>query len=140
MGNMSLLWWSRLSASLRLATGEEGRGSRVTWLGCGGGGSVPRQQVHQQLSLPAPHGVGVWVEVGVGVGEAATCPRRQPVSVPSPGPGAHAVLAFVPPQPFSQGKIVDVSLGKRILHCAVLCNQPMRICCRFFILLCQPNE
>lgn len=72
-----------------------------TWLGLGGRG-VPRQQVHQQLSLPAPHWVGV--EVGVGVGEAAAGPRHRPVSVPSPGPGTHAVLAFTPPQPFSWDK------------------------------------
>lgn len=82
----------------------------VTWLGLGGrgGGSVPRQQVHQQLSLPAPQWVGVEVGVGIGedVGEAAARPSYHPVSVPSPGPGqgAHAVLAFTPPQPFSRDK------------------------------------
>lgn len=64
--------------------------------------------MHQQLSLPAPRRVGV--EAGVGVredaGEAAARPRYRPISVPSPGPGrgAHAVLAFTPPQPFSRDK------------------------------------
>lgn len=75
----------------------------VTWLDLGGGGSggsVPRQQVHQQLSLPVPH----WVEARVGVGEGAAGTRYCPVSVPSPGPGTHAVLAFTPPQPFSRDK------------------------------------
>lgn len=75
----------------------------VTWLDLGGGGSggsVPRQQVHQQLSLPVPH----WVEARVGVGEGAARTRYCPVSVPSPGPGTHAVLAFTPPQPFSRDK------------------------------------
>lgn len=92
-----------------LRRGGAGRGT-VTWLGLGdrGSGSVPRQQVHQQLSLPAPHWVGVEAGVGVreDVGEAATRPRYCPVSVPSPGPGhgAHAVLAFTPPQPFSRDK------------------------------------
>lgn len=80
----------------------------VTWLGLGSCGcsSVPRQQVHQQLSLPAPRWVGVEVGVGIGedVGEAAACPCYRPVSVPSPGPGTHAVLAFTPPQPFSRDK------------------------------------
>lgn len=93
---------------------EAGAGGRglVTWLSlCGcGGSSVPRQQVHQQLSLPAPHWVGVEVGGGVGhdVGQAATCPRYRAVSVPSPGPGqgTHAVLAFSPPQPFSRDKTI----------------------------------
>lgn len=83
-------------------------GREVTWLGLGGcsSSSVPRQQVHQQLSLPAPHWVGVEAGVGVGedVGDVATCPCYRPISVPSPGPGhgTHAVLAFTPPQPFSR--------------------------------------
>ena len=95
---------------LQAAGARAGGGGLVTWLGLGGCGSssVPRQQVHQQLSLPAPHRVGVEVGVGVGedVGEAATCPCYRPVSVPSPGPGhgTHAVLAFTPPQPFSRDK------------------------------------
>lgn len=82
----------------------------VTLLGLGGcsSGSVPWPQVHQQLSLPAPGCVGVEVGVGVGedVGEAGACPHTCPVSVPSPGPGhgTQAVLAFTPPQPFSQDR------------------------------------
>lgn len=79
----------------------------VTWLDLGGGGgssSVPRQQVHQQLSLPAPHWVEACVGVGEDGGEGAACPRYCPVSVPCPGPGTHAVLAFTPPQPFSRDK------------------------------------
>lgn len=79
----------------------------VTWLGgsrCGG--CVPRQQVHQQLSLPAPGRVVVGHQVGVGVGEdvgeGAARPCYHPISVPCPGPGhgTHAVLAFTPPQAF----------------------------------------
>lgn len=102
---MQVSRWTGASCGMLLRPGV-GREGAVTWLGLGGcgGSSVPRQQVHQQLSLPAPHWVGV--EVGVGVGEAATCPWYRPVSVPSPGPGhgTHAVLAFTPPQPFIRDK------------------------------------
>lgn len=83
------------------------RGARVTWLGLDscGGGSVPWQQMHQEFPLPAPHRVQACVGVGEDVVEGAACPSYRPVSVPSPGPGTHAVLAFTPSQPFSWDRI-----------------------------------
>lgn len=74
----------------------------VTWLALGSrcGDCVPRQQVHQQLSLPAPRWVVVGQQAGVGVGEAAARPCYRSISDTSPGPGTHAVLAFTPPQAF----------------------------------------